>query len=48
MFVPYGELTPDLPIKDNSGASIAKNVIPAIDSYKQFLANREKMCKILA
>lgn len=41
MFVPYGEFTPDLPVRDNQGATVAKNVIPAINSYKQFLGLSE-------
>lgn len=36
MFIPFGEYTPDLPIRDSSGASVVKNCVPAGDSYKQF------------
>lgn len=35
-FVPFGEWLPDIPILDNLGATVAKNVIPDVKSYRPF------------
>lgn len=35
-FIPFGEWLPDLPIFDNPGATVAKNVLPGAASYKPF------------
>lgn len=35
MIVEFGEWLPDLPVFNNEGATVAKNVIPAGDSYRQ-------------
>lgn len=35
-FVPFGEWLPDLPALDNPGATIAKNVLPDVRSYRPF------------
>jgi hypothetical protein len=35
-FVPFGEWLPDLPALDNTGATVAKNVIPDAKSYRPF------------
>jgi hypothetical protein len=36
MIIPFGEYLPDLPDFNNPGSTIAKNVIPAGDSYQSF------------
>lgn len=36
MMIPFGEYLPDLPALNNPGATVAKNVIPAGDSYQSF------------
>lgn len=35
-FVPFGEWLPDLPIFENPGATVAKNVLPDAKSYRSF------------
>lgn len=35
-FIPFGEWLPDLPALDNPGATIARNVIPDVKSYRSF------------
>lgn len=36
MIIPFGEYAPDNPALGNEGATVAKNVIPAIKGYKKF------------
>jgi hypothetical protein len=38
MIIPFGEYLPDLPAFNNPGATVAKNVVPAGDSYLPFLS----------
>lgn len=35
-FIPFGEWLPDLPAFNNPGATVAKNVIPDVKSYRPF------------